>query len=160
MIEITEGYGHIEDVAELFREYTDSIIAADEKVRDVLNAQGFQDETKHINEKYARPDGRLYIAYDGGKAVGCIALKRFDGSRGEMKRLYVRPESRRSGLGEKLVNMILQDAREVGYESVLLDTLPFMESAQRLYYRVGFRETEPYYDSPMEDETSFLECRL
>ncbi|MGI6204334.1 MAG: GNAT family N-acetyltransferase [Anaerovoracaceae bacterium] len=159
-MDIREGYGCTEDVMALFGEYTESIIEADEKASDVLNAQNYEDEALHVNEKYGRPDGRLYIAYDGEVPAGCIALRRFDETRGEMKRLYVRPQYRGSGLGEKLARIILSDAREIGYDSVLLDSLPFMRSAQGLYRKLGFTETEPYYDSPMADVTTFMECRL
>ena len=58
----------------------------------------------------------------------------------EMKRLFVRPDFRRSALGAALVAAILERAREAGYASMCLDTAPGMERAQALYARVGFRD--------------------
>lgn len=67
-----------------------------------------------------------------------------------MKRLYVRPAFRGKRIGILLINKILSDAREIGYSHVLLDTLPFLESAIRMYKRFGFYEVESYNDSPMD----------
>ena len=67
-----------------------------------------------------------------------------------MKRLYVRPPFRGEGAGIQLVEKIIADAREIGYAHILLDTLPFLESAIGLYKKFGFYEIESYNDSPME----------
>jgi len=61
-----------------------------------------------------------------------------------MKRLYVRPEFRATGLGVLLARRVIEDARKLGYRRVLLDTLPSMRSAQRLYEKLGFRDTAPH----------------
>ena len=82
--------------------------------------------------------------------TGCIALRRLDGARCEMKRLYVRPGFRGRRIAQTLVEQILQDAREIGYSAMLLDTLPFLDSALRLYRKLGFYDIPCYNDSPME----------
>ena len=48
------------------------------------------------------------------------------------------------------MSRILQDAKEIGYREMLLDTLPFLESALGLYRQIGFREIPAYNDSPVE----------
>lgn len=111
--------------------------------------QGFDAELKGLPGSYAPPSGRLLLALHEGTPIGCAALQRIDASRGEMKRLYVRPRARGLSLGRILVTKILDEAKAIGYSEVVLDTLPSMVEAQRLYEQFGFHEIEPYRPNPI-----------
>ena len=79
-----------------------------------------------------------------------------------MKRLYVSPEGRGFGLGERLVNAVVKEAKRIGYREMKLDTLPSMAEAVALYRKLGFEAIEPYYDTPVIGtilmRRSLIEC--
>jgi ribosomal protein S18 acetylase RimI-like enzyme len=111
--------------------------------------QGFEAELAGLPGDYAPPRGRLYLALVGGKPAGCVALRPLFHRDAEMKRLYVRPAYRGSGLGRLLATRIVEDARALGYDTLKLDTLPQMKAAHRLYRALGFRDTAAYCDNPV-----------
>jgi ribosomal protein S18 acetylase RimI-like enzyme len=113
----------------------------------------FQD----FDAEVADPLGFYELVLIAGE--GCVALRRIDPRTCEMKRLYVRPEARRSGLGRRLAEAVIHEARARGYERMLLDTLPTMGAAQALYRSLGFRETEPYRHNPVPG-AAFMELFL
>jgi ribosomal protein S18 acetylase RimI-like enzyme len=72
-----------------------------------------------------------------------------------MKRLYVLPEGRGRGVGAALVAAVLDAARQAGYHDMLLDTLPTMTGAIKLYQAAGFVEVSAYYDTPIAETVFF-----
>ena len=153
-MEFVNGLDFPREIGELFREYTEMLVEGDPKFQIYLDLQNYDDELQHLEGKYGPPGGRLILAVEDGEAAGCIALKQMDEpGRCELKRLYVRPAFRGCGLGRELTEKIIAAARELGYREMLLDTLPFLQSAQRLYRAAGFCEIEKYNDSPMDDAT-------
>ena len=158
-MEFVNGLEHPKEIGELFREYTDMLVENDPTFASYLVLQDYDEELRHLESKYGPPRSRLILALENGEAAGSIALKEMDAERCELKRLYVRPAFRGRGLGRALTEMIVAAAREIGYREMLLDTLPFLQSAQRLYRSVGFREIEKYNDSPM-DEATYMKLEL
>lgn len=148
-VKIVPAYDYPKEVGILFSEYTDMLIAGDSSFQKYLAIQNYDDELKHLDVKYGIPYGRLYLAYNDSELAGCIGLRKIDKQNGEMKRLYVRPDFRGHHIGDKLVKKIIEDAGEIGYAHILLDTLPFLKSAIHLYEKYGFYEIESYNDSPM-----------
>jgi ribosomal protein S18 acetylase RimI-like enzyme len=134
----------VEIVRALFREYVDNL-GID------LSFQDVSAELAKLPGKYSRPAGGVLIARDSaGLPVGCIALRPLKAKgTSEMKRLYVRPEARGHDLGYRLAVEIMQYGKSAGYTRVVLDTLASMQTAQRLYARLGFHEILPYYESPV-----------
>jgi ribosomal protein S18 acetylase RimI-like enzyme len=142
----------IETARALFREYADGL-GVD------LSFQRFDEELATLPGGYAPPDGRLLLAWDDAKAVGCVALRRFAEGVGEMKRLYARPERRGTGLGRALAEAVIAEARTAGYTTLRLDTLPTMTTAQQLYRALGFREIAAYRANPIHG-SSYMELAL
>lgn len=128
---------------EIFREY-EAWIETD------LCFQSFEQELAELPGKYAPPEGRLLLAYDQDDLAGCVALRKIGEGVCEMKRLFVRPAFHGKGIGRRLIDQVVKEARDIGYQRMRLDTLPpRMNKAIALYRRLGFKEIEPYYDNPV-----------
>ena len=112
--------------------------------------QNFSGELALLPGDYAPPTGRLALATVDSQPAGCIALRRVDAHRAELKRLYVRPAFRGHGLGRALLQWAMNQARAAGYAEVVGDTMPAMREALALYDRMGFARAQPYSDHPTQ----------
>ena len=138
-----ESHADIAIVRSLFLEYEGTLGIN-------LCFQGFEKELADLPGAYAPPDGALLIAETiDAMVAGCVAMRPLEDHACEMKRLYVKPEFRKAGLGDLLVQKIVQASGQHGYGTIRLDTLPSMESAIRLYERFGFRDIPPYRLNPV-----------
>jgi putative acetyltransferase len=133
--------GQLAEVRRLFEEYWSSFGFTP-------CFQHFDQEVAGLPGPYAVPNGRLALAYVDEAAAGCVALRRFDASRCEFKRLYVGPAFRGRGVGRALLNWVIAEARSAGYREAVGDTMPQMAAALEMYDRAGFERTGPYSSEP------------
>jgi ribosomal protein S18 acetylase RimI-like enzyme len=139
-----ESPAQIAQARELFLEYADSLGFS-------LCFQSFDEELASLPGSYAPPDGRLLVAEYRGQLAGCVALHRLGPEICEMKRLYLRPHLRGKGVGRALAEMVISEARAIGYRTMRLDTVePKMPNAVALYRRLGFVEIAPYCPNPIQ----------
>lgn len=124
-----------------------------------LDFQNFDKELSELPGKYSEPLGAIVIAFDSIIPIGCIALRKIEDNICEMKRLYIKPEYRRKGLGKQLAHQIINIAIDKGYKAMRLDTLQSMKGAIDLYRALGFNEIEPYIYNPFKDAV-YMELKL
>ena len=137
---------HIEQIRRLFSEYNE-YLGVD------LSFQAFDRELETLPGAYAPPTGALLLAEDRHGAAGCVGLRRLQEAVCEMKRLYVRPAYRGTGLGRKLAMRIIETAVGMGYRRMRLDTLDRLTAAVGLYRSLGFFKIPPYYPNPLPKVT-------
>ncbi len=142
IIQAATSVTQLDMMRDLFREY-EQFLQVD------LCFQDFNQELANLPGKYAPPDGALMLALNSEQPIGCVALRKLEEGICEMKRLYVKPEGRGTGLGKKLAEQIITIARQRGYSTMRLDTLDTLTEAIGLYQRLGFRQVPPYYDNPL-----------
>jgi len=145
--------GTISQARILFREYA-STIGVEVCLGD------FERELASLPGLYAPPAGRLLLAIqeragNPGEAIGCAALRKLEPDACELKRLYVRPAFRGQGAARELVKELIAEARSIGYKRMVLDTLPSMQVAHKLYRTIGFREISAYQKNPIPNSIFF-----
>ena len=132
-----------------------------------LSWQDFEKEMNNLPYPYGEPEGFIFLAMLGDQIAGCVALKPLplainvqQGIRVcEMKRLFVKETSRGLGIGKQLVETCLASARELPYDLMVLDTIPRLTSANKIYQQVGFTPRDSYY-SNTEEEVIYYELAL
>ena len=144
----------LEHVRQFFRNYA-AWLGVD------LCFQNFDQEMAALPGAYSAPQGRLFFAEVDGGPAGCVGVRPLPDSDGvcEMKRLYVTPEERGHGVGAALALAAIKAAKAIGYRKLMIDTLPSMRMAVKLYRELGFTEAPAYYKTPVEG-TMFLALDL
>jgi GNAT superfamily N-acetyltransferase len=154
-----EGLADIRAARTLMKEYV-RFLGVD------LSFQGFEEELASLPGKYAPPSGALFLArmpvtdgHASGVPAGCVGLRKLAPGICEMKRLFIRPRFRGTGLGRALAERVIEEGRALGYRAMRLDTLDRLKSAVGLYRSLGFRQIPPYCENPLPD-SMFWELRL
>lgn len=91
------------------------------------------------------------VVYDGRKAIGGGAIRRYDDETAELKRIFVRPEYQGRGVGTKLVSLLLEWAGELGYQRIILETGELLAESCAVYQKLGFQvipNYAPYVNMP------------
>jgi len=112
------------------------------------------EETLEDLTAYIPPEGIYYVLQIKQKIGGMGALRTLKRGIGEIKRMYIKPEYRKNGYGKKMLELLLEKAKEFGFSSIRLDTGEFMDAAQYVYRSVGFQEREIYPETEVPE--SFL----
>jgi len=145
----------VEACRALFREYQGGLGVS-------LCFQGFDAELAGLPGAYAPPTGALLLARAAGQPAGAVGLRRLEPGICEMKRMFVYPQLHGKGIGRALAEVVINEARVLGYTSMRLDTSIRQNEAKTLYQRLGFQVIQPYYELPAElrNWLVFMELKL
>ena len=135
-------------VSGLFREYLESLPFE-------IDFQDVDADIERPASMYAPPDGCAFLGAVDGDYVGVVGVRRFDEASCELKRMYVRPSSRGTGLGRALAEAAITAARELGYRQMFLDTIEDMRAANALYESLGFLQIPAYRHNPLPGDRYF-----
>jgi ribosomal protein S18 acetylase RimI-like enzyme len=137
-----------EDHAAVGRELADYLAF----IGDALDADGLDHDIAHWQEEYDGRTGVLLLVADAaGEVVGTAAVRLLGPGLGELKRMWLRPFCQGRGLGRRLMDASLDEARRLGCRALRLDTQAKMEAAVHLYHAYGFSEIPRYNDNRRAD---------
>jgi carbonic anhydrase len=142
-IKIAQDAGDFLLARELILEYT-------EWLNFDLAFQGIDKEMASLPEMYGGREGGLVLAFFNGRAAGVAGIRKYAGRECELKRMFVKPESRGLGIGKRMLAACIEIAKKPNYEVIKLDTTDFMKSAIKLYKDYGFIEIPAYRYNPHE----------
>ncbi|MGC4021849.1 MAG: GNAT family N-acetyltransferase [Cyclobacteriaceae bacterium] len=158
-----EHYNQIKNLINEFLQWHLSRHSEDiELIKEYFDPSAFEKELNSLPGKYAKPDGSLLLALFDGEAAGCVALRKIDSQSCEMKRLFVSDQFKGKKVGVALAKAIIEEAREMGYASMKLDTSFRQVEAISLYQGLGFKRIEAYYpvSKSQNDWLVFMELTL
>lgn len=98
-------------------------------------------ELKNMFDSYNHPKALFIVITHQNKILGCggfAPLKGGDENICELRKMYFRNQLRGLGLGRKLLEFFISEAKKVGYSKMYLETVERMISANRLYLKNGF----------------------
>ncbi len=156
---------HQEYVKRLFEENLNEfapIVEHELKLR--IDPNALLEHNLQTLHEFAPPHGRFLLAQYETEIIGCAGLRKIGEGIGEVKRMFVKPQYRRLGIGRLLLSAIIHEARLIEYPLLRLDHAPFAKAAQSLYYSLGFYSIEPYPESEIpqqyHDRWFFMEKSL
>lgn len=121
---------------------------------DATLAPEYPPESRHGYpvDKLLRERVTFFVARQDGTPVGCCGVLLVAGQYAELKRMYVRPDFRGSGIGRLLLERVAEYSRNAGQTLLRLETGIYQKAAIVLYEREGFRRIPPfgpYWDDPV-----------
>ncbi|MFK0735081.1 MAG: GNAT family N-acetyltransferase [Gloeotrichia echinulata GP01] len=138
---------HKNHVQEIFWEYfNETKLIFSQEFGINLDVNTFSEQYLTQIDQFAPSEGRLLLGQYDGQIAGCVCLRKIGEDIGEIKRMYVKPELRRKAIGRYLLQAIINEASQIGYTHLRLDTGLYAKEALALYRRFGFQNIVPYVE--------------
>jgi len=114
-----------------------------------LDPEALDHDIARWAEEYDGVAGVLLVVEEGaGAVVGTAGVRALAPGLGELKRMWIQPAHQGKGLGRRLLEACLEEARALGFRRLRLDTQGRMEAARALYRAYGFRDIADYNGNP------------
>jgi putative acetyltransferase len=120
-----------------------------------LGFQKFDEELLQLQKMYSFPNGAILLSKEENIFTGCVAVRKKENGIAELKRMFIKTQYRKEGIGALLLQRALEIATQLHYKKIRLDTLDTMTPAINLYKKYGFYEIEPYYFNPEKNAVFF-----
>jgi putative acetyltransferase len=119
--------------------------------------EGTDVDLDDVEQNYAGRGGRFEVVTTAdGELVGSVGLYPLDGSRAELRKMYLKPSARGQGLGRRLLERTLQQARALGFREIWLETNSVLKEAIQLYEKYGFAPARAEHIAPRCDQVMML----
>ncbi|MBD2613218.1 GNAT family N-acetyltransferase [Nostoc punctiforme FACHB-252] len=161
---IVENKEHINQIRNLFFDYFNETKLIFSQIFNIyIDVNIFSEQYITQFDEFVPPSGCLLLAQYEEQIAGCACLRKINQDIGEVKRMYVKPEFRRKAIGRALLQAIINEATNIGYSKLCLDTAPYAKEAQALYREFGFYNIEPYLEKieiPLEYRANWIFMEL
>lgn len=161
-VDIDDKYKyHVEKLLLTYFDETNLIFSREFNINIDINT--FSDRYMTQLHEFTPPSGCLLLGKYEEQIAGCACLRKIGEDVGEIKRMYVKSEFRRKGIGRALLEAIINEASNIGYSKIRLDSAPFAKQAQALYRVFGFQDIEPYLEKteiPLEHRANWVFMEL
>lgn len=116
------------------------------KLDEYLNQAIGGESKREKYKKFNHLDTMDYVVviYDGKTPAGCGALRKYSEKEIEVKRVFVREEYRGRHIGDRILKNLISQAKEMGFQRMLLETGAFLQASVHLYSKYGFEKIENY----------------
>ena len=161
-------HGHTNGISIRLAESHDDYRVFTDLAHEYLDSLGFEVGFQDVDLEMAEAQNRygesgrgaaLLVVDRAGAVVGIAALRDLGNGACELKRMYIKPCHRGSGIGRRLCEAAICVAQRLGYQVMRLDSMQRMIAASRLYESLGFRRIQPYTINSLPD-AQFYEREL
>jgi putative acetyltransferase len=108
-------------------------------------------DIRNIEAVYLNGRGSFHVVEVDGQICGSIGIRSYSDTIAELKRLYIARDLRGIGLGEALCKKAIEDAKELGYSHLRLDTTFRSKAAIKLFLKLGFKQIDRYNPNPVAE---------
>jgi len=109
-----------------------------------------------------KPDVTFWSVWQGEQVIGCGALKELNAEHGEIKSMRTSGSHKRLGVGSKILECIIKEARRRKYKRLSLETgsMSYFEPARALYRKYGFQLCPPFNGYVDDPNSVFMTMQL